>query len=208
MKQTWTTRDFRLQSGDVLPELTLAYEGYGQLAPGGRNADARDPWLHLQPARRRQVRPLRRSGRLVGRPDRTRQGHRHEPLLRHRVQHARLVIWLHGPGQPESQDRSPLRPGVPRHHPARHRDGAEGDAGRARRHAPGRGRRPVVRRLPGLPMGGHVPRRDGRRRWRVVTAPRGQRRSGGGRRARGSAWRPIRRGMAAGTTITAGLSRR
>ena len=38
MKETWTTRDFRLQSGDVLPELTLAYEGYGQLAPGGRNA--------------------------------------------------------------------------------------------------------------------------------------------------------------------------
>ena len=38
MKQTWTTRDFRLQSGDVLPELTLAYESYGQLAPGGRNA--------------------------------------------------------------------------------------------------------------------------------------------------------------------------
>ena len=38
MKETWTTRDFRLQSGHVLPELTLAYEGYGQLAPGGRNA--------------------------------------------------------------------------------------------------------------------------------------------------------------------------
>ena len=38
MKQTWTTRDFRLQSGDVLPELTLAYESYGTLAPGGRNA--------------------------------------------------------------------------------------------------------------------------------------------------------------------------
>ena len=38
MKQTWTTRDFRLQSGDVLPELTLAYESYGHLAAGGRNA--------------------------------------------------------------------------------------------------------------------------------------------------------------------------
>ena len=30
MKQTWTTRDFRLQSGDVLPELTLAYESTGR----------------------------------------------------------------------------------------------------------------------------------------------------------------------------------
>lgn len=38
MKETWTTRDFRLQSGVVLPELTLAYERYGQLAPGGGNA--------------------------------------------------------------------------------------------------------------------------------------------------------------------------
>jgi homoserine O-acetyltransferase/O-succinyltransferase len=38
VKQTWTTRDFRLQSGDVLPELTLAYESYGHLAAGGRNA--------------------------------------------------------------------------------------------------------------------------------------------------------------------------
>jgi homoserine O-acetyltransferase len=38
VKQTWTTRDFRLQSGHVLPELTLAYESWGQLAPSGRNA--------------------------------------------------------------------------------------------------------------------------------------------------------------------------
>jgi homoserine acetyltransferase len=32
VKQTWTTRDFRLESGEVLPELTLAYESYGRLA--------------------------------------------------------------------------------------------------------------------------------------------------------------------------------
>jgi len=38
VKQTWTTRDFRLQSSYVLPELTLAYESWGRLAPGGRNA--------------------------------------------------------------------------------------------------------------------------------------------------------------------------
>lgn len=34
----FTTRDFKLASGAVLPELTLAYETYGTLAPGGRNA--------------------------------------------------------------------------------------------------------------------------------------------------------------------------
>ena len=34
----FTTRDFKLESGVVLPELTLAYETYGKLAPDGRNA--------------------------------------------------------------------------------------------------------------------------------------------------------------------------
>jgi homoserine O-acetyltransferase/O-succinyltransferase len=38
VRQTWTTRDFRLESGVVLPELTLAYESYGRLAADGRNA--------------------------------------------------------------------------------------------------------------------------------------------------------------------------
>jgi homoserine O-acetyltransferase len=38
VKQTWTTRDFALESGVVLPELTLAYESYGRLAADGRNA--------------------------------------------------------------------------------------------------------------------------------------------------------------------------
>ena len=35
---TFTTYGFRLESGQVLPDLTLAYETYGRLAPDGRNA--------------------------------------------------------------------------------------------------------------------------------------------------------------------------
>ena len=38
VRDAWTTRDFRLESGEVLPELTLAYEHYGRLAADGRNA--------------------------------------------------------------------------------------------------------------------------------------------------------------------------
>ena len=34
----FTTHDFKLEGGAVLPELTLAYETYGTLAPDGRNA--------------------------------------------------------------------------------------------------------------------------------------------------------------------------
>jgi homoserine O-acetyltransferase len=34
----FVTKDFKLRSGAVLPELTLAYETYGTLAPDGRNA--------------------------------------------------------------------------------------------------------------------------------------------------------------------------
>jgi homoserine O-acetyltransferase len=37
-KQTWSTREFKLEGGEVLPGLTLAYESYGRLAPDGRNA--------------------------------------------------------------------------------------------------------------------------------------------------------------------------
>ena len=37
-KATFTTKDFKLASGTVMPEVTIAYETYGALAPDGRNA--------------------------------------------------------------------------------------------------------------------------------------------------------------------------
>jgi homoserine O-acetyltransferase len=37
-KRTFTGYGFRLESGRMLPEMTLAYETYGKLAPDGRNA--------------------------------------------------------------------------------------------------------------------------------------------------------------------------
>jgi len=36
--KSFSTRNFRLQSGEILPELRLVYETYGTLAPDGRNA--------------------------------------------------------------------------------------------------------------------------------------------------------------------------
>lgn len=38
VSRQFTTRDFPLMSGQVLPELTLAYEAYGTVTPNGRNA--------------------------------------------------------------------------------------------------------------------------------------------------------------------------
>jgi homoserine O-acetyltransferase/O-succinyltransferase len=36
--KSFTSRDFKLENGQLLPELTIAYETYGTLAPDGRNA--------------------------------------------------------------------------------------------------------------------------------------------------------------------------
>ena len=93
------------------------------------------------------------------------------------------------PGLHQPRDRQALRPGLPRHHPGRHRQRAEGAARQPRRQAPGRGRRPVVRRLPDLPVGRHLSRLHGR------AGGGGQRAQGLGRRGGGEvAGRPPRQG--------------
>src|SRR5437899_6567139 len=38
VSRSFTVPSFKLESGQVLPELTLAYETYGRLAPDGGNA--------------------------------------------------------------------------------------------------------------------------------------------------------------------------
>ncbi len=38
VKRTFTVYGFRLENGQALPELTIAFEAYGRLAPDGRNA--------------------------------------------------------------------------------------------------------------------------------------------------------------------------
>ena len=139
---------------------------------------AADPRLHVEPAHGRPLRRERRRG-LVGRAGRTGQGDRHRPAVRRVVEHAGLVLRLDQSRLRQSRHRQALRPGLPRHHPGRHRQRPEGAARRARREAPGRGRRAVVRRLPDLPVGRHPSRLHGR------AGGRGQRAQGLGRRGGG-----------------------
>ena len=167
----FTTRDFKLEGGGSCPELTLAYETYGTLAPDGRNAVLVTHGYTVEPSRRGSLRRVRRGqghrpgdvgswDKLIG-PG---QGDRHRQAVRGGVQHAGLVLWLHQPGQHRPQDRQALRPRFPAHHRRRHVRGAEGAARSPRRQASGGRRRPVLRRLPGVPVGGDLSRLHGRHR--------------------------------------------
>ena len=126
-KATFTAKNFKLVSGTVMPEVTIAYETYGTLAPDGRNAvlltHGYTSSQHMAGRCRRE-----RRRRLVGRAGRTRQGDRHRPALRRVVEHAGLVLRLDQSRLHQSRHRQALRAGLPRHHPGRHRQRAEGIA--------------------------------------------------------------------------------
>ena len=176
--QLFTTRNFALEGGEVLPSMTLAYTTYGARGPDSRNAVL---LTHGYTSSQHMAGPLRRERRrgLVGRAGRARQGDRYRPAVRRLLEHAGLVLRLDQPRLRQSRHRQALRPGLPRHHPGRHRERAEGAARQARREAPGRGRRAVLRRLPGLPVGRHLSRLHG---W---AGGRGHRAQGLGRRGGG-----------------------
>ncbi len=64
---------FKLESGQILPELTLAYETYGRLGPDGRNVIL---VTHGFTGNHRAA-GKGPDGGLVGRPHRPGQGDRH-----------------------------------------------------------------------------------------------------------------------------------
>ena len=97
VKRTFTTYGFRLQSGKTLPEMTLAFETYGRLAPDGRNAilvtHGGTGGQHMA----RKYWPTDRAPGGMGHADRPRQGDRHEQVLRGLQQRARVVVWVDRP---------------------------------------------------------------------------------------------------------------
>ena len=93
-----------------MPEVTLAYETYGTLAPDGRNAVLLTHGYTSSQHMAGRYRRERRRG-LVGRAGRTRQGDRHRPAVRRVVQHAGLVLRLDQSGL--HQSRRPASPTVP-----------------------------------------------------------------------------------------------
>ncbi len=158
LSRTFMVPAFKLESGQVLPEMTLAYETYGTLAPDGRNAILVTHGFTSNHHAAGKHAVTDTHGGLVGRAHRPGQGHRHRPLLRRVVQHARLVVRIDGAAQHEPQDRQALRPRLPRHHPARYGRRPEASARRARGPAPRRRRRALVRRLSDVPVGRDVSR--------------------------------------------------
>ena len=117
----FTARDFRLESGQTLPVLELAYETYG--TPECRRATTRC-WSCMATRRAitppasnaagKQGRGVRRGrGRLVRRADRAGQGGRHRSILRDLGQCARLGAW-----QQRTQLRSIRAPASPTGRPS------------------------------------------------------------------------------------------
>ncbi len=159
LSRTFTVPAFKLESGAGTARADARLRDVRPARAGRPQRDPRDARLHEQPPRGRQVCGDRPDGGLVGRAHRPGQGARHRPLLRRVVQHARLLVRIHGAGNQEPKDRQAVRSRLPGDHPARHRRRAEDLAGGARRPASRRRRGAVVRRLSGVSVGGRpIPR--------------------------------------------------
>ena len=86
-------KEFRLESGTVMPDVKIAYETYGTLAPDGRNAVLLTHGFTSSQHMAGRAGAQRR-GRLVGRAGRAGQGDRHGQTVRRVVQHAGLLLRL------------------------------------------------------------------------------------------------------------------
>src|SRR5579864_5511066 len=136
--KNFSTRNFRLQNGEVLPELQLAYETYGALEASGRNAILiTHGYTSSQHAGRTRC---EWRGRMVGRPRRTGQGDRHQQIFRGVIEHARIVVRFHRTREHRSENRRAIWSGFSGLHFGGHRYRAACDARRVRSQASGRGR--------------------------------------------------------------------
>ena len=125
--QFFTLRDFPVADGTVMPE---ARSSTKPMAARTRRAQRRAgyPRLYRQPPFRRPQSGQWQPAGLVGWADRSRQGDRHRQIVRCRLEHAGLVLWLDQCREPQPGDRQTLRPGFSGDRHPRHRHRAEGAA--------------------------------------------------------------------------------
>jgi hypothetical protein len=176
--RTFTARDFRLQSGVVMGEVTIAYGTLGKLSPARDNVVL---VTHGNTSGPQMIDPNGSAAEgawseIVG-PGKAVDTDKYFAIC------PNMLGSSYGSTNAESIDPKhghALRAALPRHHRARHRGHATRAARRSRHLEPGCGRRPVLWRLPGVSMGGGLSRRRqgycGRRHRadRAARARRGQ----------------------------------
>ena len=151
------TRDFRLQSGVVMPEVTIAYRTLGTLSPKRDNAVL---ITHGNTSGPQMIDPGGSTGEgswnaLVGpaRPS--------TPIASLR---SARTCWARPTGRPMPRASIPKPASATgrtsRHHRARHCRHPAPFARQPRHRETGRDRGPILWRLPGLPMGGRLSRCD------------------------------------------------
>jgi hypothetical protein len=146
----FSTTDFRLRGGTVLPEVTIAYRTLGMLAPRRDNVVL---VTHGNTSGPQMIDPGGSTGEgswneIVG-PGKAVDTNRYFAIC-----HAGLVLRLDQCGEHRSGDGHTLRPALSRYHGRRHRRHPAPAARPSRHREAGCDRRPVLWRLPGLSVGG------------------------------------------------------